>query len=311
MKGTAFLYLLLLLAIVWIPETIQIIFTTDSAVKSMAPLVEQVPNLKITNGVVTIDKPTPYVIKDHSGKEIIRIDPSAPTEIEGPALKVLITHNKILLKNSERETRMYDLSTVKDFKLDKALVYKILDMFNKFFAVVFYPIAVLSSFIYRMIQAVIYALIGILIAKHLKVELNYQALVRLAVISITPVLILSTILSVAGAKVPLLGLICFVIAMAYMYFGIKAASNKINTILAVENELMKNKPVIAITMGDPGGVGPEIILKTVGMKAVLDVCRPVIIGDLKVLDEAMTPLAMSRRQKLGPFPALTRTPGMR
>lgn len=61
---------------------------------------------------------------------------------------------------------------------------------------------------------------------------------------------------------------------------------------------MKNKPVIAITMGDPGGVGPEIILKTVGTKAVLDVCRPLIVGDLKVLDEAMTPLAMSRRPKL-------------
>ena len=61
---------------------------------------------------------------------------------------------------------------------------------------------------------------------------------------------------------------------------------------------MQNKPVIAITMGDPGGVGPEIILKTVGTKAVIDVCRPLIIGDMKVLDEAMTPLAMSRRPML-------------
>jgi len=61
---------------------------------------------------------------------------------------------------------------------------------------------------------------------------------------------------------------------------------------------MENKPVIAITMGDPAGVGPEIILKSVGTKAVQDVCRPLIIGDLKVLDEAMTPLAMSRRPVL-------------
>ncbi len=121
---------------------------------------------------------------------------------------------------------MYDLSTVKDFKLDKALVYKILDMFDKFFAVAFYPIAVLSSFIYRIIQALIYALIGILIARYMKVELDYQALVRLAVISITPVIILSTILSVTGVKVPLMGTICFVIAMAYMCFGIKQRQRK-------------------------------------------------------------------------------------
>jgi hypothetical protein len=45
------------------------------------------------------------------------------------------------------------------------------------------------------------------------------------------------IYSVAGIKIPFWGLICFVIAMAYMYYGIKAASENINTILAVENEL--------------------------------------------------------------------------
>jgi 4-hydroxythreonine-4-phosphate dehydrogenase len=69
--------------------------------------------------------------------------------------------------------------------------------------------------------------------------------------------------------------------------------------------MSKNKPSIAITMGDPGGVGPEIILKSVGTKAVQDACRPLIIGDMKVLGEAMTPLAMSIRPKLtavsGPY----------
>ena len=49
---------------------------------------------------------------------------------------------------------------------------------------------------------------------------------------------------------------------------------------------MPEKPVIAITMGDPGGVGPEIILKALNAKAVWDSCRPVIVGDLKVLDIA-------------------------
>ena len=63
-------------------------------------------------------------------------------------------------------------------------------------------------------------------------------------------------------------------------------------------ENLDNKPVIAITMGDPGGVGPEIILKALNTKAVWDVCRPVVIGDMKVLQDAAGPLPMSTHPRL-------------
>jgi 4-hydroxythreonine-4-phosphate dehydrogenase len=39
------------------------------------------------------------------------------------------------------------------------------------------------------------------------------------------------------------------------------------------------KPVIAVTTGDPFGVGPEICLKAAGAPQVLDACRPLLIGD--------------------------------
>jgi 4-hydroxythreonine-4-phosphate dehydrogenase len=39
------------------------------------------------------------------------------------------------------------------------------------------------------------------------------------------------------------------------------------------------KPVIAITTGDPFGIGPEICLKAASLPEVLEVCRPLLIGD--------------------------------
>ena len=39
-------------------------------------------------------------------------------------------------------------------------------------------------------------------------------------------------------------------------------------------------PIIAITMGDPAGVGPEVIVKALAHHDVRDMCRPVIIGDV-------------------------------
>jgi 4-hydroxythreonine-4-phosphate dehydrogenase len=56
---------------------------------------------------------------------------------------------------------------------------------------------------------------------------------------------------------------------------------------------LKDKPVIAITMGDPGGIGPEIVLKALNSREVVDICRPVVVGDLGVLDEAKRALPIS------------------
>ncbi len=39
------------------------------------------------------------------------------------------------------------------------------------------------------------------------------------------------------------------------------------------------KPVIAITTGDPFGIGPEICLKAAALPDVLDACRPLLVGD--------------------------------
>jgi 4-hydroxythreonine-4-phosphate dehydrogenase len=38
-------------------------------------------------------------------------------------------------------------------------------------------------------------------------------------------------------------------------------------------------PLIAITMGDPAGIGPEIIVKALGERTVFAQCRPLVVGD--------------------------------
>ena len=43
------------------------------------------------------------------------------------------------------------------------------------------------------------------------------------------------------------------------------------------------KPVIAITMGDPAGVGPEVCLRALASEEAARICTPVIFGDASVL----------------------------
>ena len=47
------------------------------------------------------------------------------------------------------------------------------------------------------------------------------------------------------------------------------------------------KPIIAITMGDPAGVGPEIIVKALSHRDVYDLCVPIVVGDYDALSDAM------------------------
>lgn len=45
-------------------------------------------------------------------------------------------------------------------------------------------------------------------------------------------------------------------------------------------------PAIGITMGDPSGVGPEILLKALDDPEIMGLCRPLILGDRAILERA-------------------------
>jgi len=45
----------------------------------------------------------------------------------------------------------------------------------------------------------------------------------------------------------------------------------------------EEKPIIAITMGDPSGIGPEVIAKALGEGRIYELCRPIVIGDAKIM----------------------------
>lgn len=56
---------------------------------------------------------------------------------------------------------------------------------------------------------------------------------------------------------------------------------------------MKNeRPIIAITMGDPASIGPEIAVKALLEKKIGDICRPIIVGDAGVMKQIISLLKL-------------------
>ena len=47
-----------------------------------------------------------------------------------------------------------------------------------------------------------------------------------------------------------------------------------------------DKPILAITMGDPASIGPEITVKALARPEIHQICRPLVVGDACMLDRA-------------------------
>ncbi|MEE8414956.1 MAG: 4-hydroxythreonine-4-phosphate dehydrogenase PdxA [Desulfobacterales bacterium] len=50
--------------------------------------------------------------------------------------------------------------------------------------------------------------------------------------------------------------------------------------------MKNNRPIIGITMGDPVGIGPEIIISALQQSSVYRLCKPLVIGDIQRLNTA-------------------------
>ncbi len=48
------------------------------------------------------------------------------------------------------------------------------------------------------------------------------------------------------------------------------------------------KPICWITMGDPAGIGPEIIIKALSFNNLYQDCRPLVIGDSRILKDRLS-----------------------
>jgi hypothetical protein len=222
-----FLYLLSLLALCWIPGMIRLDSDISEFVDAEAPkYVNQMPVVSISKGQASLAEPQPYIIKDpEKGDPVMIIDTTGQTtSIDNSKAMVLLTKTQLILKDRLQGSRMLNLSEIGDMTIDKAMVYDWLEAFLEWFAILLYPFAVLFSFTFKGIQAALYALIGILFSRIIKAGLNYKAMIRLAVISLTPVIILNTLTIFFRVPIPEPWLTNALITTGYLIFAIRAST---------------------------------------------------------------------------------------
>ncbi|HTY13382.1 MAG TPA: DUF1189 domain-containing protein [Candidatus Omnitrophota bacterium] len=166
--------------------------------------------------IVDRDK-TGIVIIDTSGKS----DESALDQYESG---VLITRDKMINKKSRLEVRTYNFEAIKDWKFTKSDVAKWLPLLRWFSAaIVFFALG--GAFVFKLLDAFILALIGLLACRIMDFKLSFNDLYKFGIYYLTLPIILQTLLAVTGIEAPYFTLIYFLAALGYLIAAVNALKN--------------------------------------------------------------------------------------
>jgi hypothetical protein len=219
-----FVYMILLVLLCSLPVMVSLISGAEAFFKGEGKFIlSQMPTIRIENGQASMDRESPYTLRTQEGKPLAVIDLSDSAEFRGlpEGVSILLTRNKLIAKQSETETRAYDLSKMQHFTLDQATVTQWLEYAWVVYILIFVFILI-GLYVYRIVQALFNALIGLILSALLKVRMDYEVSLRIALLAITPVAVAAAILWSVDFSIPGKGWIGFLMAVGYLAFGILA-----------------------------------------------------------------------------------------
>jgi len=182
----------------------------------------RIPKIQITNGEVSAEVEQPYYFRNADTNDVLAIidTTGTVTSIDDPNTFLLLKKDSLIVRQNAFESMNYDLSQIEDFTLSSEVVMRYLQVIAKYAVIVMFPLAVLFSYVYRIIQVLIYGAIGMIFTSACNLKLPYEALLRLAVVAVTPCIIVVTALSFTIVRLPTY--LYLIAALLYLFFGVKS-----------------------------------------------------------------------------------------
>lgn len=246
-RGIGVTYLLLLMAVVWLPLTFRFHQGLNSFIsEQILPVTEQMPTITVKRGELTMDRPAPYVVHlavenqlpsfvvqsdggysvhDQSKKQpYLVIDPSGRYQsLKDTPAQVLVTKHAMMMREEGGEVKSVQFTDETNFTLTPQRAREWLETANQWLPAIFYVMMVFLSLLYRLLVVLGYGLVGHwIIARSLKITMDYQAATRLAALAVTPSVLIHTATEYFGVKVPLAPLLFAVLTIGYLIYGIRA-----------------------------------------------------------------------------------------
>lgn len=228
-RGTGFGYLFLLLASAWAVTLAGCQTKLNSIMKDdVPPVIAQIPDMTIQNGALSIDAPQPYVITvPGEDQPLLIIDTTGEiTSLDDTDALFLVTETHMTYKKNETTTETTTLADFPDIAITRETASGFLEVVRKYALPILFPFALILSFISRIVQALVAVAIGMVLTAIFRVQLSFLSVLRIAVLALTPCILIQMILSLIGIPIPGIGLLCIFIVLFYLSLGVWAASRK-------------------------------------------------------------------------------------
>lgn len=203
-KGTNLFYLLMLVAVCWLPIAVRLhIEFNDFAEKYAPELIRQVPEITFRDGIAisSVDQPV-YIKNRDSGEVLSLIDTKNMAGASGSNQNIAFTLNRdsITVQNRQGSFQTWSISQLglDGLTLNQNALEEWVAFSKKYFVAFLFPFAVFLTFAFRMLQIFIYSSMILVISGFSKTGLKFENAFRLATIAITPGLIFKAVLEGTG-----------------------------------------------------------------------------------------------------------------
>jgi hypothetical protein len=196
--------------------------------KVILPVAEQWPTITAEDGKFSIDKDSPYKVKDAAGNTIVFFDMTGTSQPEGV---VLMSSDKIRLLQSDRGPS--DWIEAKDWPFrgtcTTKMVVDCVKTVRDWGAVTIFTLGFLVGALQQLFAILFFGAVGLIFSAIMNANLKYSQLARLAALAITPMWLLDIVLKLAltsAMSLPLVSLLFgglkFAVSLTYLGLAVNA-----------------------------------------------------------------------------------------
>ena len=203
--------------------------------KKVFPLItviaDQAPLLTLENGTLKTPENRPYIIKAPNAKQeeevFVIIDTSGKyTTLQDSSAHILITKSQFIHQsNADKSHHTFTAYEIpKSFNgvygPDQIRAYS--DEYINFAWMALLPFSIVLNFVFWILKAFVVAIIGKIGARIASFPLSFSKIFRLAMVAITPGMVIKFVVDVIGASFLFEGLVALCINLAYLLFAMSA-----------------------------------------------------------------------------------------
>ncbi len=225
----SFVYLLLLFLIVYFISGTRTFIATRIAIDELITNVNvNIPEFRLENGEFSFEGQMPYFISSSTSEAFV-IDTTGQVDVS--VLKdvrsgILITKDKVFMKNNEVETREFSLTELKGITLTKSDVLEFLPKLS-WIVLIFIAFGFIFVLGWKLLNAVILAILGLIVNAMLGSSLKFNNLLNISIFALTLPMLLQLAVNLYGYPIPRFWLIYWGISILYVVLAVKSCKDQV------------------------------------------------------------------------------------